>query len=158
MLQDHHPEGDADIALGNELVGRWRREEGGRAGTLTAPAIALAVIASAMGADLDFEDVAVGGAGNFLERQVTIGTAFLVVGQVAVFMGGGQMIVVASAMAPAAALLAAATFWLAGGGLVRGLGGGGSFRSSTKDATFELAEFPLEALDLFRLLGFAEDG
>ncbi len=80
-----------------------------------------------MGTDLDFEDVAVGGAGNFLERLVTSGTAFLVVGQVAVFMGGGQMIVVASAMAFAAALLAAATFGLAGGGLVRGLGRGRSF-------------------------------
>jgi len=68
------------------------------------------------------------------------------------------MIVVASAMASAAALLAAATFGLAAGGLVRGLGRGGSFRASTKDATFELAEFPLEALDRFRLLGFAEDG
>ena len=80
VLQDHHPEGDADSALGNELVGRRRREEGGRARTLTAAAIALAVIASAMGTDLDFEDVAVGGAGNFLERQLTSGTAFLVVG------------------------------------------------------------------------------
>src|SRR5438067_13887337 len=67
------------------------------------------------------------------------------------------MIVFAPAMALAAALLAAGTFGLAGRGLVRGLGRGGSFRSTTKDAPFERAEFPLEALDLCRLLRFAAD-
>ena len=107
VLQDHDPEGDADMALGHELVGRRRREECGRARTLTAPTIAFAVIASAIAADVDFEDVTVGGGGDFLEGELTIGTAFLVVGQIAVFIGGRQMIVVASAMALAAALLAA---------------------------------------------------
>jgi hypothetical protein len=134
--QNEHPERNADTAFGKEFVRRRGRDYSRLIGTSATTPIALAMIAASMGADLDFEDVAVGRAGNFLERLMASGTALLVVGQVTRLMGGGQMIVVASAMAPATALLAAGTFWLAGGGLVRGLGRGGSFRASTKDATF----------------------
>ena len=48
---------------------------GGRLGTGAAAAIALAVVTSAIGADVDFEDVAVGAAGDFLEGHPTGGTA-----------------------------------------------------------------------------------
>ena len=100
------------MAFGDELVGRRRGDEGGGSGTLTAAAIALAMIASAIAADVDFEDVTVGGAGDFLEGTLTSGTAFVLVGQSAVFIVGGQMIVVTSAMALAAALLSTRTFFL----------------------------------------------
>lgn len=67
------------------------------------------MIAAAMGVDVDFEDVAVGAAGDFLKRLATRGTAALLGGQNARFVGGGQLIVVASAMALAAGLLSAGT-------------------------------------------------
>jgi hypothetical protein len=107
VLQDHHPQGDADVVFGDEFVGRRCRDDGGRAGTLTTAAITFAAIAAAIATDLDLQDVTISGAGNLLKRQLAGWAAFLVVGQVAGFGSGGQMIVVASPMALGAALLAA---------------------------------------------------
>ena len=65
------------------------------------------MIAAAMGANLDLDDLAVGRAGDVLVRFAAAGATSLVGGQRTGFVAGRQVIVVASAMAFAAGLLAA---------------------------------------------------
>src|ERR1700730_389879 len=80
-LQNQHPDGNADAAFGDELVRRWRRDHGGLLGAPSVPPIALAMIAAPMGANLDFQNVAIGSAGDFLKRLLAIGAASLLGGQ-----------------------------------------------------------------------------
>ena len=126
-------------------------------------AIALALIAAPMGADLDFENVAIGGAGDFLKRFAASGTALLVLGQNAVLGRGRQVIVAASSVPLAAWLLSARTF-LAVAIIARGrrlglrLGRGGSFRFSSVETTLQFADFRLEALNLFLQVSFTQGG
>jgi hypothetical protein len=161
VLEDHHPQGDAEGAFGNEFVGRRSGEHGGLLGTLAAATVALTVIAAAMGANIDFQDIAIGAAGNFLIRLAAIGTAVLIVGQRAVFVRGGQVIVRASAMSLATGLLSTATtrgFLGRGVGIGRRLGHGGSFGFAAEEATFQLADFTLQEMVVLLQLGFALDG
>ena len=159
VLQDEYPQRDADVAFGNELVGRRRGEHARLIGAAALAAITFAMIATAMGADIDFEDVAVGGAGDFFERFAALATRFLRIGQIVRFVGGGQMVVVASAMAFAAGLLAALAFrfvvWIIGIGRLRG---GRGFGFSTEESAFEFAELAFEKLDSIFALGLALDG
>src|SRR5208282_5508116 len=152
---------NAHGTFGNELVG-WRSgDHGGLLGTLAGAPIALAVIAAAMGANFDFQDVAVGGAGNFLERLAAIGTALLVVGQRTVFVRGGQVVVCSSAMALTAPLLSTRTPWSfsrRGRGIGWRLGRGGGFGFASEQPAFQLADFTLKVLDLLLQLGFTLDG
>jgi hypothetical protein len=62
------PTAEPDAALGDELVGRRCRDDGGLDRTGAAAAI---------GFDADFEDVAIGGAGDFFEGFAAAGTAAL---------------------------------------------------------------------------------
>jgi hypothetical protein len=105
--ENQHPEGNADDAFGNELVGRRSRDHGWLIVTAASTAIPLAMIPAPMSADFDFEDVAIGRAGDFLKWFAATRTTFLVIGQGAVFIRDRQMFVVASTMALAAALLSA---------------------------------------------------
>jgi hypothetical protein len=117
------------------------------------------MIPAPMGADFDFEDVAVGRAGDFLEWLAATGTAFLVVGQRAVFIRDRQVIVVASTMALAAALLSTRAWfsvpWRSIGFWIRG---GRSFGFSTVQTAFQFADFALETLNLSLQVSFALDG
>jgi hypothetical protein len=108
VLQNHRPQRNAEVAFGDQFVGGRGRDDEGLSGTGAGAAIALAMIASAMGADLDFEDVAVGGAGNFLEGLAAAKAALLVGGQHAGFVFDGEMLVRSSARAFVARLLTAA--------------------------------------------------
>jgi len=121
------------------------------------------MITAAMGSDVDFEDVAIGGAGDFLEGCAATGTDLLVVGQDAVFVRGVKMIVIASAMPIAAALLS--TFaWRAivgrvcGIGICGRLGRGGSFGSPSVETPFQLADFSSELMNPLLQINFALDG
>ena len=103
------------------------------------------MIAAAMSFDVDFEDVAVGGAGDFHKRLAATGTTSLVGGQSAVFVLGRQMIVVASAMPLAATLLSARAFGaLVGRDLGIGLMGGSGFGFASVETAFQFADFRLE--------------
>src|ERR1700722_6579752 len=55
------------LSLGNQLVRRRRSDDGGLLGTSTGAAIELAMIAPAMRTHLDFENSAVGRAGDLLQ-------------------------------------------------------------------------------------------
>src|ERR1700677_2008779 len=107
VLQDQHPQRDADGAFKNDFVRRRRREDGGLTRTLADATIAVPMIKAPMSTHIDFENVAILGARDFLVSFATIGTTPLVLGQGAGFLGGGQMIVIASAMSLAASLLTA---------------------------------------------------
>ena len=97
------------MLLAMSLSGGGAVIDGRLVGTGAGAAIAAAMITAAMGTDVDFEDIAIGGAGDFLKRFTATGTGLLVVGQHAVFVRGRQMIVIASAM-PGAALLLSTLF------------------------------------------------
>jgi len=119
------------------------------------------MIASAMGADFDFENVAILGARDFRKRRAAVGTAFLVVGQNADFVDGGQMIVVATAMPLAAWLLAAfpglaVVAWIVG--IDRRLGVGGRLGFTTIEAPLQFANLSLEELNLLGQVSFPQDG
>jgi len=117
------------------------------------------MIASSMGADVDFKDIAVGSAGDFLPGIAATGTALLIIGEGDGFVTGVEMIVVASAMPLAAWLLSTFAFLAAGtGGGWLGLGGGGRFGFSSIETAFQFADFALEALNVFFQIGFALDG
>jgi hypothetical protein len=158
VLQDKGPQGNADAAFGDELVGRWRREHARLIGAAAAAAIAFAVIAAAMSADVDFEDVAIGGAGNLLQRLAALSTRFLGLGQIARFVGSGEMLVIASTMPFAARLLPALAWRLVVGAIGIGRLGGGGFGFTSVDAAFQLAEFRFSEFDLFFPLVRALDG
>jgi hypothetical protein len=121
------------------------------------------MITAAMGSDVDFEDVAIGGAGDFLEGCAATGTGLLVVGQDAVFVRRVKMIVIAPAMPIAAALLS--TFaWRAMVGRVWGIGicgrlaRGGRFGSPSVETPFQLADFSAELMNPLLQISFALDG
>lgn len=160
-LEDQRPQGNADAALGDELVGRRGGDHGRPVGAAAPAAIAFAMIAATMGANVDFEDVAIGRARNFLQRFAALGATFVLLGQIANFVGGGQMIVIASAMPFAASLLAALARWLVVVGIV-GIGfrlrGGGGFGFSPEEPAFPFTDFPLELLHLGREIRLALDG
>ena len=65
------------------------------------------MIDAAMGLHFDFEEDAVGGAGDFLERFATLRAAALIFGQIAGLVARGKMIVIASSVSGAAGLLSA---------------------------------------------------
>ena len=69
--------------------------------------IAFAMIDAAMGLYFDFEENAVGGAGDFLERFATLRTTALILGQIAGLVARGKMIVIASSVPGASRLLSA---------------------------------------------------
>ncbi len=163
VLQNHHPQRDADDAFGNELVRRRRGDHDRLPATGAGATIALAMITAAMGSDVDFEDVAIGGAGDFLEGCAATGTGLLVVGQDAVFVRRVKMIVIAPAMPIAAALLS--TFaWRAMVGRVWGIGicgrlaRGGRFGSPSVETPFQLADFSAELMNPLLQISFALDG
>jgi hypothetical protein len=120
------------------------------------------MIASAMGSDVDFEDVAIAGAGDFLEGIAATGTGLLVRGQDAVFVRGVEMIVIASAVPTAATLLPAFAWGAVGwrGGIrIRGtLGRGGGFGFSSEETAFQFADMTLVVPNLFLQISFALDG
>jgi hypothetical protein len=110
------------------------------------------MITAAMSTHLDFENLAVGGAGDFLVRLTAVGTAW--VGQRAVFVLGGQVIVTTATMAFAAALLTARTRRPRNPiryGLSRRFGLG----LTPKTLPFQFADLTFEKVDLSRLLGRA---
>src|SRR5207244_13467646 len=92
--------------------------------------------------NIDFEDIPVGGAGDFLIRRAAVRTAALALGQDAGFMLGRQMVMLTPAMALAAGLLSTRA-WLAVA-LVRvarwtlglGIGTGAGFGFTAEEAAF----------------------
>jgi hypothetical protein len=74
VLQHHDPKRDAEVAFGNEFVGRRRGQDGRLFEAGAGAAIAPTMITAAMGLNVDFEDVAIGGAGNFLVGFAATGT------------------------------------------------------------------------------------
>jgi hypothetical protein len=116
------------------------------------------MITASMGADLDFEDVAVGRAGDFFQWFAATGTALLLFGQGAGFVAGGEMIVVTSAMPFAAWLLPALASLGVVGGVGIGLGRRGGFGFSSIATAFQFADFPLQTLHVFLQIRFTLDG
>jgi hypothetical protein len=115
-----------------------------------------------MGADVDFEDVAIGGAGDFLQRFAALSAASVGIGQSANFIAARQMLVMASAM-PFAAWLLPAFAWrlvvavvIAVVGVVVGRGGGFGF--SAVESAFQLPELAFQELYFFFPFGLALDG
>jgi hypothetical protein len=114
------------------------------------------MITAPVGADFDFEDVAVGGAGDFRTRLAATRTTLLFLGQNAHFVLGVQVIVIASAMPFAAWLLSAFACLLVGGGCGRGRRR--RFGFSSEETLFPFPDFALEVTNLLGPIGFALDG
>jgi hypothetical protein len=74
-----------------------------------------------MSPDFDFDRFGVLGAGKWFERQAAIGTAFLVIGEIDLFIVAGEMVVVASWRSGVLRLLAPFA------GFARRVGGGTEF-------------------------------
>ena len=158
VLQDQHPQRDADGAFENDFVRSRRREDGGLTRTLADATIAVPMINATMSTHIDFENVAILGARDFLVRFAAIGTTPLVLGQGTGFVGGGQMIVIASAMSWAASLLTTCTRGALRTGLTLRLGRGGSFGFASEQTPLPLADFALELSHLLCQSGFPLDG
>ena len=102
----------------------------------------MTAIMTAVGADFNFEQFAVGGAGKGVEGLSALRALLLVGWQFQFLADDGEMAVVAAWRTGSAALLAAGAWWFGGrekGRLVRWVGRGG-FRFAAKELAFAQAE------------------